>query len=349
MDKAPPAEGDQQSAGTPDAEVLVARSDDGTPDQTAAPETKDSKEAHSITPRRTYKPSHKATFIGLAAIVLILAINAVVLSFVLKSKNKTNNVSNEQVTISKAALNKVGVNTSTIGDTGVVLTIGPNTQFGNKVTVQGDVNIGGQLKLNSTFTATGATLTQLEAGKTSLSELNVSGSGTFTGLNLRKDLVVAGASTLQGLVTINQLTTINNSLIVVGNVSIGGTFSAKTFSATNLTSTGTLVVGGHVISSGASPSVGRGGAALGSNGTVSISGNDTAGRIAINIGVGAGSGVLANVAFHSQFSSAPHVVITPVGAACTFYLTNLTVAGFTVNDGCNLPPGGYSIEYIVVQ
>jgi hypothetical protein len=350
MDKTPSPESTNQTTEPPEPEALVARSDDGTPEQGSLPTPSVTTPlANKARHRRTYRPSHKATFIGLAVVVAILAINAGVLGFVLKSKSKNNGQNNDQVTISKAALSKVGVNTSSIGDSGVVLTIGPTTQFNSKVTVDGDVSIGGQLKLNSKFTASDATLTQLQAGKVSFSELNVSGISTLTSLNLRNGLVVAGSTQLQGPVTINQLLTLNNSLIVVGNLAVGGTLSTKTFSATSLTSTGTLTIGGHVITTGLSPSVGRGGAALGSNGTVSVSGNDAAGTIAINIGSSAGSGILADVAFHSQFSSAPHVVITPVGVACTFYITNLSLAGFSVGDGCNLPPGGYAIEYIIEQ
>lgn len=352
MDKSPSSETNNPTAGTPEPQALVARSDDGTPEAGSEPTA-----ATPLNPasppkahhKRTYRPSHKATFIGLAAVILILAINAAVLGVALKGKSQSGNTSSDQVTISKAALSKVGVNSNTVGDSGVVLTIGPSTEFKNKVVVAGDVSIAGQLKLNSKFTASDASLTQLEAGKASLSELNVSGNGTLNNLNLRTGLVVTGSSQLQGPVTANQLVTFNNNLTVIGNVAVGGTFSAKTFSATNLTSTGTLSIGGHILTSGLSPSVGRGGAALGNNGTVSISGNDASGTIAINIGTGAGSGTLANVAFRTQFSSPPHVVITPVGAACTFYIFNLTVAGFSVGDGCNLPPGGYAIEYIVMQ
>lgn len=349
MDKTPAPEPGAQPSEAPTPETLVARADDGTPEGGAVATAVKASQATSKRRRRTYRPSHKATFIGLAAVIAILVINVVILSFVLKGKSKNNSESDEQVTISKAALSKVGVNQSSLGDSGVVLTIGPNTQFNNKITVQGDVNIGGQLKLNSKFTASDATLTSLQAGKVSFSELNVSGDGTLNNLNLRNGLVVTGSTQLQGPVTINQLLTLNNSLLVVGNLSVGGTFAAKTFSATNLASTGTLSIGGHLITGGSSPSVAKGGGALGSNGTVSISGNDTAGRIAVNVGVGASSGLIATVTFKTAFSSTPHVFISPVGVACTFYISSLSTTGFSVSDGCNLPNGGFAVDYLVVQ
>ncbi len=294
---------------------------------------------------RSYRPSHKATFIGLAAVIAILLINAVILGLVLKGKSKTIGVGvNGKVTLSQGVLNQIGVSNNTIGESSDELIVVPNSQFNGKLKVAGDTNIGGQLFVNNKLSGSDASLTQLEAGNTSLQQLNVSGASTLSGLNLRSNLAVTGTTQLQGAVTINQLLTVNNSLNVVGNLSVGGTFSARSF-----TSSGTFTIGGHVITTGASPGVGPGGPALGSNGTVSISGNDAAGRIAINIGVGATSGTLANVAFHTQFGSVPRIVISPNGVAGSFYVLNSSVGGFSVGVGGGLPPGGYAIDYIVEQ
>jgi len=356
MDNAPSPEPQNQVAETVEPEVLQPRADDGTPAPEAAPasQTAAAPEAGKRPRRRTYRPSHKATFIGLTVIVLILAVNAVILGFVLKGNGKAaDQLANGQVTISKGVLNKIGVNTSSIGDSGVVLVVGPNAQFNGKMTVAGDVNIGGQLKLNSKFIASDANLNQLEAGNTSLAQLNVSGNTTLSNLALRNGLAVTGSTQLQGPVTISQLLTVNNNLNVVGNVAVGGTFSTKTFSANSLTSTSTLTVGGHIITAGPAPSVGPGGAALGSNGTVSINGNDAAGTVAINIGAGAASGTLANIAFRNQYGGVPRIIITPVNippsVTCSFYVISPSVGGFGIEDSCGLPPGGFAVDYIVEQ
>jgi cytoskeletal protein CcmA (bactofilin family) len=353
MDKTPPTESNSQTTESPPPEVLKPRADDGTPtaeEASAASPIKGKPGADKKPRHRTYRPSHKATFIGLAVVIVILAVNAGILGFVLKSKTKTNSLANNgQVTISSAVLNKIGVNSSSIGDSGIELVVGPDAQFDGTVTVAGDVSIGGQLKLNSKFIASDANLTQLEAGNTSLGQLDVNGNSTLSNLSLRNGLAVTGATQLQGDVTISQLLTVNNSLTVSGNVSIGGVLSTSTFSARSLTSSSTLTIGGHIITGGLTPGVGPGGAALGSNGTVSINGNDAAGTVSINIGASAGSGTLANVSFRSQYGSVPRVVITPIGVACTFYVLNPSVGGFSIGDGCNLPPGGYAVDYIVEQ
>ena len=343
------------STESPGPEVLKPRVDDGTPaDETASSsQSSSTSEKGSQLRHRTYRPSHRATFIGLAAVVLILAINAGILAFVLESKAKSNNLTAGQVSISSSALSKIGVNSSTISNSGIELTVNPNALFNGKLTVAGDVSIGGQLKLNSTFVASSANLTQLQAGNTTLSQLNVNGSSTFSSLNLRNNLAVTGTTQLQGAVTIGQLLTVNNNLTVTGNLAVGGVLSTNSFSAHSLTSTSTLTIDGHVITGGLTPAVGPG-PALGSNGTVAILGNDSSGIISINFGVGSSSGTLVNLAFRSQYGSSPHVIITPVGAVgigCSFYILNLSVGGFSVGvNGCTLPTfGDYGIDYIVEQ
>jgi len=340
-----------QNIDTPEPETLQPRNNevsDNPPLSAPTPDPKKPKTAKWLR-SRNFRPSHKATFVGLSVVVLILAVLGVILGFVLRGKQNSNN-SAGNVTISPAVLSKIGVNRSNVGNSGAQLTIDPNTQFNGTVTVAGSTRISGQLQLNSKFSASDANLTQLEAGNTALGQLNVNGSSTLSSLNLRNTLTVTGATQLQGAVTLNQLLTVDNSVNVVGNLSIGGILSTNTFSARSLTSTSTLTIGGHVITSGQNPVIAPAGGSLGSNGTVSISGNDSAGIIAVNIGAGGGgNGVLANIAFKTQYGAAPRVVITPIGFGARFYVTNVSVGGFSVGVNDALPNGSFSIDYIVEQ
>jgi hypothetical protein len=328
----------------PQPEELKPRTADSVA-QTAAAAPPANPEASKKLLRRNYRPSHRATFIGIAVVMAILAVNAVIIGLVLKKQASQNDLAAKgQVSISTSDLNQLGINRGNVGNAGVQLTVAPNAQFKGNLAVDGSTSISGQVVLNNKLTGTEANITQLQAGKASLAQLEVNGDGTISTLNLRKDLVVAGITQLQGAVTINQLLTVNNNLNVVGNLNIGGTFSARALAANS-----TLTVGGHIISNGPAPAIGRGGSALGSNGTVSISGSDAAGTIAINIGAGAVAGTLANVAFHNQYGDTPRVVITPVGIGANFYVLNMSVGGFSVGVGSGLPPGGYQLNYIVVQ
>ncbi len=334
---------------TPQPEVLKPRIDNeaANPEAAADSQPPSPQEPSKKTKRHTYRPSHRATFISLAVVIGILVINAAVLAFVLKRQSKIDNQANDQVTISQDVLDKLGVNRSSVSDAGVGLTIGPNTQFKNNVSIAGDANVSGQLQVNGKFTATDAALTQLKAGDTSLSKLGINGDLTASNVNLRNNLLVTGATRLQGAVTISNLLTVNNSLNVTGNVSIGGVFSAK-----SLASNSTLTVGGHIVTSGSTPGVSAG-SAVGSNGTVSISGNDAAGTVTVNIGVGGGNGTLANISFHTGYTVSPSVIITIVkSGGCgvgAYYTINRNTNGFSIGASGLSAGCGYAFDYIVMQ
>lgn len=329
----------------PVPEVLQAQSDDATEESSTDSQPSAPAVTHRPRPqihRMTYRPSHKATFIGLGVVVVILAINAVIISFVVQGQNTAQaEGSQSDVTISPAVLDTLGVSRNSVGNLGTELVVGPNSKFDGKVTIGGDVSVGGELKLNGKLSVSDATLTSLQAGNTSLSKLDVNGDANAASLTLRQNLAVAGTSTLQGAVTVGQ------TLTVAGNLTVGGALAVRSFQASSLTSETTLTIGGHVITRGSAPGVAAGGA-VGSNGTVSISGNDASGTVAVNIGVGAVSGILAQVTFRTQYGITPHVVITPVGRGGDFYI-NRTSTGFSIVTSGGLSPGGYAFDYIVMQ
>lgn len=341
----------EQIAEAPSPEVLQpqAVSSSETPEEVGLPSTSSPPPKAGNRPRHmTYRPSHKATFIGLAVVVAILVVNAAIIAFVIRGQDKEK-AKNEgvQLEVSQEVLDKLGVNRSTVGDSGIELIINPNTRFSGKVEVGGDVSIAGELKLNSKFSATSASLTQLEAGETSLASLNVNGDATASNLTLRNDFVVTGSSRLQGAVTMDSLLTVNNNVNVAGNVAVGGELLVNVLHVSSFISDGHIIVGGHFISQGSAPSVSAG-SAVGSNGTVSISGNDLAGTVAVNTGVGAGSGTLASITFNNAYGKTPHVLITSIGAAANVYV-NRNASGFSIAVSGALSPGGYAFDYFVIQ
>lgn len=298
----------------------------------------------------TFKPSHKATFLGLGVVIIILAINVGVIVVLLGSQsNKNKSINDKGVSISPAVLSKLGVNNAQIGSGNEQLIVDPSAQFNSGLTVAGDVKIGGKLQLNSTFSATSANLTQLQAGNTSLSSLNVNGNSTASNLSVRGNLGVSGSAVFQNTLSVGQILTVNNSAAVANNLSVGGELTANTIATSNLILSGSIVFGSHILTSGTAPTAVPGGSADGSNGTVSIGGDDAAGTINVNIGYGATSGVLVKVAFHNAYSAQPRVVISPVGIAAVLYIEDPTTEGFYVADASGLPIGGFSINYIVEQ
>lgn len=336
----------QTSSEPPAPEVLKPQSSDVPSESSAAtPATPARNRLH----RGSYRPSHKATFIGLAVVVGILAINAGIITFVMKGQAKDGTtLSQEAVTLSPTALDKLGVSRNAVGTAGTELVVGPNSKFNGTVTVGSDVSIGGQLKLNSKLTASDASFAKLQAGDTSLEKVNVNGDATISNLNLRKDLTVLGLTRLQGPVTLSQLLTVNNNVNIAGNLAVGGTLSARGFQASSLVSDTTLTIGGHIMTRGAAPGFSPGPALSGAD-TASSSGNDASGTIAVNIGAGASkSGIVGYVTFSNPYSGTPHVVVTPVGGGVTDVYINRSGSGFSIGVG-SISPGGHAFDYIVMQ
>ncbi|HUC96134.1 MAG TPA: hypothetical protein VMR16_00515, partial [Candidatus Saccharimonadales bacterium] len=305
----------ENSKEPPAPEVLRAQFDDPTDEKPkASPVTPSVK----LKPRHNiYRPSHKATFIGLGVVAVILLINAGIIIFLMNTQSKNNSeVSIAGVKISPAVLQTLGVSRNTVGKTGDELVVNPDARFSGNVTISGDISIGGQLKMNSNLLANDANFTKLQAGDTSLGSLNVNGDGSMTNLTLRSNLTVGGSTTLQGPVAVDQLLTVANNMNVSGNLSVGGILSARSFEAGSLTSDTTLTVGGHIVTRGSPPSVSKG-SALSAVDTVSISGNDASGTVAVNIGAGSRSGIVANISFVNQYSNIPHVIITADGPGVT--------------------------------
>lgn len=354
MENGAPAPSTENPSGQPEPETLKPRSaETGTApaETTEALPAKDGKPVH----RRIYRPSHRATFIGLGAVAIVLIINAVIIGLVVRNQGSQADQPTGQVTINQDALDKLGVNQSGTGGSGVQLTIAPDTNFKGNVVVGGDIQAAGQLKLNGTFQASTARFTQLDTGNASANQLAVSGISTLADVAIPKSLNVTGTTRLQGAVTVTQLFTVNNSVNISGNLSVGAALSAGSVSGATVAAISNLVIGGHVISSGSVPAVSRGpngsGTALGINGSVSISGNDQAGTIAFNVGTNSdGCGLIATVTFHSDYNSTPHVVVTPIGDVGSFYISRNT-NGFTVSlSSCgSLNTGGYAFDYIVEQ
>jgi hypothetical protein len=336
-----PSESKDKPSELPAPEVLQPQADTETSEPEAAPTSTTPNQPNQpkspTRPRRTtYRPSHKATFIGLAVVLAVLGINAGIVMFLLRGQSTTSQAKQDEVTINSADLSKLGVNRDPVGNRGTELVVGPDSRFNGKVTAGSDVTIAGQLILNSTFTAANANLTKLQAGDTAVSQLNVNGDGTVSTLNLRKDLNVVGQTKLQGATTVG------------GNLTVGGTLFANSFQANFLTSGSTLTIGGHLLTRGVPPTVSAG-SAVGSSGTVSVSGNDTSGTVAVNIGIGSTPGTLASVTFHTPYDSTPHVVVSPIGKSPGDFYISRNANGFSISITSSIPSAGYAFDYIVTQ
>lgn len=331
----------KSSSGSPNPELLKSQVEGGESKPEPVVSSFKLKTTKSFK-RGTYKPSHKATFIGIAVVIAILSINAAIITYLMRGQiGFTDSVSKGDVVINSEVLDSLGVNKTPIGSDGTELVVSPDASFKGSVAISSDLNIAGQLNLNNKITAVSAILDNLTSGEITTNKININGDATASNLNLRENIIVVGSSQLQGPTTIGGLLTVNNGLNVAGNLSIGGTLSMGAFQ------TNALVVAGKITTMGYAPGVSKGDA-LAVTDTVSISGNDISGTVAVNIGVGSRSGILAYVTFNNSYNNIPHVVITAVGPGVSNVYVNRDTSGFSIGAS-SISAGGHAFDYIVMQ
>lgn len=329
-----------------DASDAAEKANVATNEQAASEKAKKSKKRKPSL-RSRYHLSHKATFIGLAVVVAILAVNAGIVVFVIEREPDTDEDPSEQVTVDEEALEGLGVNRTATEDVGAELTIGPSTTFQRGVEVAGDMTIGGELVLNENLAAIDISADALQAAEGAFEELNVNNDITTTDFNVREDMVVAGNAQLQGPVTMDELLTVDNDVNISSDLAVGGTLTAGAFQSSSLTVDGVATLGSRIETRGSAPSVSAG-SAVGANGSVSISGNDMSGTVGFNAGTDAGGGTVAEVSFANSYNSIPTVVVTPVGDVGSFYISR-SESGFSISVSESVSPGGYAFDYMVMQ
>lgn len=235
---------------------------------------------------------------------------------------KTSSLTDQQI----ASLNG---NTTLVGDAKQTLDIQSNSIFEGQVLMKSDLNVAGALQVGKSL---------------SLPSVTVGGAGTFGQLGVNGGFNVKGDTTLQGQLTVQK------NLNVSGSASFGS-LDVSTLSVTSLKLRGDLNLSQHIITSGGAP--GRStSSSIGAGGTASVSGTDTSGRVVINTGSSPSAGCMVTINFTTNFSSTPHVVISPAsssGAAIQYYATP-TSSGFSVCSA-NAPGGGQNLiyDYIVIK
>ena len=288
--------------------------------QPPAPEPKRNKSWDSLRARANTGASITALFLFLAGC------GAAIGYFYAQSKKPAPQTKAPTIqTLSKddiEKLNEIGANLGTAGQT---LNVGADALFRGKANVTGDLTVGGRLNAN---------------GPVTLSQLNITGNTAASGLNVGSNLLVTGTTTLQQTLTVNSLVNVNSNLNVAGSASFGS-LSAGTIAVRNISISGPLTVS-HLVSQGAAPSISP--LSVGGGGTVSISGNDTAGQVNINTGSGPGT-ALAQITFRGAYAGVVHVQLTPLtgDAANSGYFVTPSSTGFQVH--ATNPPAGKTLQF----
>ncbi|MDB5166484.1 MAG: hypothetical protein JWM37_556 [Candidatus Saccharibacteria bacterium] len=260
---------------------------------------------------------------------LLLAV-AVVIAVVLaiNAKKAENEVTIGSQTLTAEALKQLSNSDVSVGDAKQLLTVQSNAIFTGKLLVRQDLEVAGNLTVGGTINISG---------------LKVTGAGTFDTLQANK-LTLTGDMTLQGQLSVQK------SLIVNGSGTFSGPVTAPSINTSSLLLNGDFATTKHITVGGTAPSKGDGNA-LGSGGTSSVSGSDTAGSVTVNIGTGAAAGCFINITFAQKFATTPKVLVTPVGQAAggiDYYVTR-TANGFSICTSTGAPASSsFGFDYFVV-
>jgi hypothetical protein len=273
------------------------------------------------------------THMNLYLLMFILLLVAVgVFGTVLYFKNRQANSASQTVSpqsLSTADLDRLANSGISVGDPKQILTVQSNAVFAGKMLVRSDLEVAGHLVVGNSL---------------SLGGLNVAGLSTFDDVQIAKSLSVGSNTAIQGKVTAT-------SLAVSGGASFGGNISAGQVTTNGLTLSGNLVLTHHLIDGGGSPSRSNGNA-LGSGGTSSVSGADSAGSITINTGNSPSVGCFITVNFSQRYDSTPRVLVTPIGsgAGVVGYYVSRNTSSFSVCGTSAAPASAsFGFDYFVVQ
>jgi len=259
----------------------------------------------------------------LFGVVLVIGLLIGIMAY-LDSRHSSTTANINSKGISASTLAQLANTSPTVGTNGQLLNVESSAVFAGQILARQNLDVAGNLSVGGTL---------------ALSELTVSGFSQFGQTSINKDLAVAGNTNMQGN------TTITKNLQVGGSGTFEGDLSAPQITTSSLQLTGNLVLTHHITTTGTVP--GRTyGSALGSGGTSSVSGSDTAGNVTINTGGSPGIGCFVTINFITPFSTAPYINVTPVGSAAggLSYYINRTTNSFSICDATT-PPADTSFGF----
>lgn len=240
--------------------------------------------------------------------LLLLLAGAAVFGAVRWGQDESGNKNNGPQTLTGDQLTELAGNTTLVGDPKQTLDIQSNTVFEGQVLARADLDVAGSLKVGGVLS-----LPSISAAEASFEQLSVSGNLTV------QNITVAKATSFT-------------------------TLSASQLSVSSLQLTGDLTISRHITPAGGVPGKSNG-SALGSGGTASVSGSDTAGTISVNTGSGPPAGCFITVNFVAKFNTTPRVIVSASNSSAggLSYYTNRSTTNFSL---CTVSAPSASTNYI---
>lgn len=240
------------------------------------------------------------------------------------SKRKENETIIGTTNLSQETLDQLARSDVSVGTPSRVLNVQSSAVFAGKILARNDLEVAGNLQVG---------------GNLNLATIAVNDTANLGQVTVSRNLAVTGDTAVQGQQTIG------GTLQVNGRANFSGGVSASQISTNSLQLTGDLTITRHITVGGGN--VGRSnGGALGSGGTSSVSGSDTAGTVTINTGSGPSAGCFITINFTNRYNSTPRVIVTPIGSAAGAlnYYVNRSTSNFSICSS-STPPAGSSFGF----
>jgi len=229
----------------------------------------------------------------LVFLLIIIIIIGMIFYLIIKNNNPNNTVAKSQ-SLSQSSLSQLNSNNVSLGGSQETLNIQSNSVFSGSALIKGDLQVAGATNV---------------AGNTTLQNVTITGNSQLNQI-AGSTLAITGNTTLKGQLVVGQ------SLTVSGNTNLSGAVNAGKLTVSSLQVNGNIEIDYHLVTNGNSPAIKSFGSnIIGSGGTVSINGTDTAGSVAINFGTSSSSGCDVSITFNQAFATIPYVVISPTSFA----------------------------------
>lgn len=233
-------------------------------------------------------------YLAIFILLVLIGIGAVIFAFTRSSNTvQPNHIASQD--LSPDTLKQLAGSSTIVGNSDQVLTIQSNAILSGQVLAQKNLEVAGDLKIG---------------GNLSLPSVVVAGTSQFGSIQVNKDFTAGGNGAIQGNLTVK------NSLSVNGGGNFSGPLTASQISANSLQLTGDLKLTHHISAGGGTPGSSRG-SAVGSGGSASVSGSDTAGSITISTGSNPPAGCFITLNFAQAFHATPHIIVTPIGSSAS--------------------------------
>lgn len=232
--------------------------------------------------------------------------------------------------LTEEQLRSLATTDASVGDVSQTLTIRGNAIIDGQALMRGNLNIAGNLQTGGSIQGPSITISgAANIGEAQINTLQVASDVAIQGNTSLQNLSVSGTSNFSGPMTASRITV--TDLVLSGNAS--------------------LEIPNHIRFLGPTPTRDINSAQLGSGGSASVSGSDTAGTVNITTGNGPVAGCMVRITFVQPFVSQPRVMITPVGSAAgrTEYYVERDQSGFSICASSPAPANQtFGFDYFVM-